>query len=181
MKHLNLKCLYETELVKMKEGCNMRRDNINLKKVKTYIMAGLLCVLLTGCSNEFAKREYNDADRIAKTEDRYAKEKSVFNPIDNGYSLVADKFDGRETLWTKTLEENEDIEINIKLSLSEGTAKVVHVDEDGNVATIIECKVESEADEETKKTVSLKKGLNWLKIVGYGCKDIDLELLSSAF
>lgn len=159
----------------------MRRDNNNLKKVKTFILAGLLCVLLTGCSNEFAKREYNDADRIAKTEDRYAKEKSVFNPIDNGYSLVADKFDGRETLWTKTLEENEDIEINIKLSLSEGTAKVVHVDEEGNVSTISECTYENAIDGYAFKTVSMKKGVNSLKIVGYGCKDINLELLSSAF
>ena len=148
-----------------------------MKKKSRYLLALLMCVLLTGCNNDFAKKEYNDMDKIAKTEDRYAKEKSVFNPIDGGYSLVVEKFDGRETLWTKKLEEDKDIEIKIKLSLSDGTVKVVHIDDEGVVTTIIEYTGEQSTDGYITKTVSLKKGLNRVKIIGYGCRDIDLEII----
>ena len=152
-----------------------------MKKIKIYLLVGVIFVILTGCSNGFAQKEYNAIDKIVGTEDRYAKEGSVFNPIDNGYLLKAAKFDGRETLWTKTLVNNKYIEIKIKLRLSEGTAKLVHIDEDGNVSTIIECTQDNASDEYILKTISLKKGLNRIRIVGYGCKNIDVELLSSEF
>lgn len=136
-------------------------------------------VILTGCSSAFVKKEYYDTNKIAVAEDRYSKENSVFNPIDNGYSLEVKKFDGRQTLWTKTLEDEEKINIKIKLSLSKGTVKIVHVDGDGHVTTIIECTPDECVEEHVMKTVSLKKGINRIKIIGYGCKNIDLELSSS--
>ena len=43
-----------------------------------------LCFCLTGCGNEFAKKEYDSDEKIAKAEERYAKDSSVFNPIDGG-------------------------------------------------------------------------------------------------
>lgn len=152
-----------------------------MKRISRYFAVLFMCIILTGCSNGFAQKEYNAIDKIAEVKDRYATESYVFSPIDGGYSLVVARFDGRETLWTKTLEDNKDIEIEIKLSLSKGTAKVVHIDEDGGVITILECTEDNSADGYVTKTVSLKKGLNRIKIVGYGCRDIDLELLSSAF
>lgn len=152
-----------------------------MKKAGRYLVVLFMCFMLTGCSNGFAQKEYNAIDKIAETEDRYAKENFVFNPIDGGYSLVVAKFDGRETLWTKPLEDNKDTEIKIKLSLSEGTAKIVHLDEDGGVITIMECTGDNSTDGYILKTLSLKKGLNRIKIVGYGCRNIDLELLSPDF
>jgi len=148
-------------------------------RYKTFLLLGIIMVILTGCGNTFAKKEYYDTNKIAAAEDRYSKENSVFNPIDNGYSLEVKKFDGRQTLWTKTLEDDEEINIKIKLSLSEGTVKIVHVDGDGHVTTIIECTPDDCVEEDIVKTVSLKRGLNKIKIIGYGCKNIDLELLSS--
>lgn len=148
-------------------------------RCKTFLVLGIIMVILTGCSNTFAKKEYYDTNKIAAAEDRYSKENSVFNPIDNGYSLEVKKFDGRQTLWTKTLENDEDINIKIKLSLSEGTVKIVHVDGDGHVTTIIECTPDDCVEGDIVKTVSLKRGLNKIKIIGYGCKNIDLELSSS--
>ncbi len=136
-----------------------------------------LCLFTTGCGNEFAKQEYDSNEKISKVEDRYAKENSVFNPIDGGYVLTVSKFDGRETLWTDIVEENQDIEIDFSFSLSEGQAKIVHIDADGNVTTVIECLPETSTDGFVMKTISLKKGENRLKIVGYDCKDVDLKIL----
>ena len=136
-----------------------------------------LAIGLTGCGNEFAKQEYNDAEKIAQIEDSYAKDNSVFNPIDGGYSLTVSKFNGRQTLWNKTLEKSTEIEIQIDLSISSGIAKVVYIDCDNNITVLIECS-QNDADEHiTTKTVSLTRGLNRFKIVGYDCKDIDLKIL----
>lgn len=146
-------------------------------KRRIILCISLLCLFLTACSNEFARREYDADEKIAQAGDRYAKQLSVFNPIDGGYSLTAAKFDGRETLWTESVEEDQEIEIDVSFQLTNGKAKLVHVDSDGNVTTVIECLPETSTDGFVTKTVSLKSGKNRLKIVGYDCEDVDLKIL----
>ncbi len=136
-----------------------------------------LAIGLTGCGNEFAKQEYNDTEKIAQIEDSYAKDNSVFNPIDGGYSLTVSKFSGRQTLWSKTLEKSAEIEIQFDFSISSGSAKVVYIDCNNNVTVLIECSQNISNEQTATKTVSLTIGLNRLKIVGYDCKDIDLKIL----
>lgn len=136
-----------------------------------------LAIGLTGCGNEFAKQEYNDTEKIAQIEDSYAKDNSVFNPIDGGYSLTVSKFSGRQTLWSKTLEKSAEIEIQFDFSISSGSAKVVYIDCNNNVTVLIECSQNISNEQTATKTVSLTSGLNRLKIVGYDCKDIDLKIL----
>ena len=137
----------------------------------------VLCLLMTGCSNMFAENEYDSVEKIIESEDRYAKESSVFNPIDGGYSLVVSKFDGRQTLWTDTLEEGQSVEIEFSFVLTEGQAKIVHIDADGNVTTLIECTPETSTDEYVTKKVFMSAGENRLKIVGVDCENIDLKML----
>lgn len=152
-----------------------------MKKV-TILLMMCVCLLFTGCSNSFAEREYNSDKKIAESEDKYAKESSVFNPVDGGYSLQVHKFDGRQTLWSETFDEGRDIELEIHLSLSEGSAKLVLVDGEGNVSTITECTPpDVTTDIDVTATVSLTDGLNKIKIIGKDCVDLDLEMLSSEF
>lgn len=136
-----------------------------------------LCLLMTGCSNKFAEQEYDSIDKIIQKEDRYAKEYSAFSPIDGGYSLTVSKFNGRETLWSDIIEEEKAVELDFSFSLSEGRAKVVHIDAEGNVTTVIECSPENSTDGFVTKTISLKSGENRLKFVGYDCIDVDLKML----
>ncbi|MCI8370503.1 MAG: hypothetical protein HFE41_04920, partial [Clostridia bacterium] len=66
--------------------------------MKKNIIIVLICLIvcvtigLTGCGNEFAKQEYNDAEKIAQIEDCYAKDNSFSNHIDGGYTLTVSKF-----------------------------------------------------------------------------------------
>ncbi len=138
----------------------------------------ILCIAmsLAGCGNEFAEREYNDAESIVQIEDRYAKENSVFNPVDGGYSLMVSKFDGRQTLWKKTLEENVEAEVRIELSISSGCAKIVYIDSNNRITVIAECLQNQSKIQSVTKSVSFTSGINRFKIVGYDCKDIDLKL-----
>lgn len=147
-----------------------------MKRVKGLLVV-LLCLFLTGCNNEFAQQEYNSAEKIAQTGDRYAKEMSIFGPIEGGYSLTVSKFDGRQTLWSKSLKEAQELEIEFSFSLAAGQAKVVYVDDDGNVTTVLEYLPESGMEDGVIKTVSLQSGKNRLKIVGYDCEDLELKML----
>ena len=147
-----------------------------MKKLKLLLLV-VFCCCLMGCNNEFAKEEYDNAEKIAASGDRYAKEMSVFNTIDGWYSLTVSKFNGRETLWTKTLEEEQEVAIDFSFVLSAGQAKVVHIDADDNVTTVIECMPETSTEEYVTKTVTMKKGKNRLKIVGYDCEDLELKML----
>ena len=151
--------------------------------MKKNIIIVLICLIvcvtigLTGCGNEFAKQEYNDAEKIAQIEDCYAKDNSFSNHIDGGYTLTVSKFNGRQTLWNKTLEKSTEIEIQLDLSISSGSAKIVYIDCNNNVTVLIECSQNDFNEQTATKTVSLTSGLNRLKIVGYDCKDIDLKIL----
>mgnify|MGYP003301025298 CR=1 FL=1 len=124
-------------------------------KKKIALLCVFVCFCFAGCNNAFAKQDYDSVEKIARQEDRYAKESSVFNPIDGGYSFEVSKFDGRETLRTWNLAETQDLEIEILCSLTNGQGKLVHVDADGNVTTIVECDAETSAA--VIKTISLKK------------------------
>ncbi len=146
-------------------------------KKSSLLLIVVLCLLMAGCSNKFAENEYDSVEEIVESEDRYAKESSVFNPIDGGYSLVVSKFDGRQTLWTDTLEESQSVEIEFSFALTEGKAKIVHIDADGNITTLIECTPETATDEYVTKKVSMTAGENRLKIVGFDCENIDLKIL----
>lgn len=136
----------------------------------------LLCLLMAACSNAFAEREYNSDEKISQTSDRYTKEVSVGNSTNRQYSLTVGKFNGRETLWEETLKENQDVEIDISFSLSNGRGKIVHIDKDDNVTTVIECTPDTSTDGFVTKTLSLTSGQNRLKLVGYDCENIDLKI-----
>ena len=146
-------------------------------KIRGVLFLILLCLFITGCSNEFAKEEYDSVDKIIGSGDRYAKESSVFNQIDGGYSFVVSKFDGRQTLWTDTLEESQIVEIELSFALTKGQAKIVHIDAEDNVTTLIECTPETATDGYITKTVSMAPGENRIKIIGFDCKNIDLKIL----
>lgn len=148
-----------------------------MKKI-SLLLCMVLCFSLIGCvNNAFAKREYSSDEKIAEEADRFAKYNSVFNPIEGGYSLVVQEFDGRQTLWSDNQDEEHECEIEFSLTLSAGQAKVVHIDKDDNVTTVLECTPDTITDGFVTKTVALKKGNNRLKFVGYDCKDVNLEVI----
>ncbi|MCI8612949.1 MAG: hypothetical protein HFE48_04545 [Clostridia bacterium] len=151
-----------------------------MKKAFTSILICLTAfavMCLTGCINAFAEHEYNDNEKIVQLEDRYAKEISVFNSIEGGYSLTVSKFYGRQTLWKKNLENSAQMQIRLDLSVSSGSAKVVYIDCNDNITVLIEClQGGGSGAQSATKTISLTSGLNRLKIVGCDCKDVDLKM-----
>lgn len=147
-----------------------------MKKMK-FVFLMMLCLCLVGCNNEFAETEYENAEKIADSGDRYSKEMSVFNHVNGEYTLTVSKFNGRETLWTKSYKEACEVSLEVSLALSEGQAKLVHIDADDNVTTLVECTPETCSEEPVTVPVAMQKGENRLKIVGYDCKDLELKMV----
>lgn len=147
-----------------------------MKKIK-YVFLMILCLFLIGCNNEFAEKEYEDTEKIAASADRYSKEVSVYNQNNGGFILTVSKFNGRETLWTKSYKEACEVTFDVSFVLSEGKAKVVHIDEDETVITVMECTSDTCSSEFVTVNVPMKKGKNRIKIVGYDCEDLKLEML----
>ncbi len=144
-----------------------------MKKIKL-LFAVLLAFFMIGCSNTYAKEEYDSLEKLASQGDRYSKTGSVFNSIEGGYSFTVSQFDGRQTLHTWHLAEEQELSMEILCSLTAGMGKLIHVDADGNVITLVECNTENSAA--VIKTISLKQGRNDIKFVGYDCKNIDLKM-----
>ena len=94
------------------------------------------------------------------------------NNYGNNVTYTVGKFDGRETLWEANCSSATWVDITLVFTLDEGKAKLVQIDEDGNVSTVVECTPDSEVNELTTYSIQLKEGKNRLKFVGYDCKNV---------
>lgn len=144
-----------------------------MKKI-LFLICTIFCFSFFGCSNTYAKEEYDSLEKLTSQGDRYSKEGSVFNPIEGGYSFTVSKFDGRQTLFTWHLAEDVELTMEILCSLTDGTGKLVHVDAEGNVTTLVECNKETSAA--VIKNISLKQGRNDIKFAGYDCDNVDVKM-----
>lgn len=69
--------------------------------------------------------------------------------------------------------------MEITFTLTDGQGKVVHIDGADKVTTLLEGTADTLTGEKVMKTVSMTKGQNRLKFVGYDCEDVELEVLFS--
>ena len=148
-------------------------------KLVRFFLIFLLCFLMAGCSNEFAESEYESTDLISQEGDRYAKVGSLFTQNDGEYLLKVSQFDGRQTLWSSAVEVDQEIEIELSLKLSAGKAKIVHIDGDGEVHTLIECSRDTITETSSTLKIQLITGKNRVKIVGYDCEDVEVKMIFS--
>ncbi len=146
-----------------------------MKKIIVAFML-LLGVLLTGCSNEFAKSEYDNNKLIAETADRYSKSAAVVNYNDDHLTFTAGSFDGRQRVWSESYDSDRNILISLKFTLESGTAKIVHIDSDNNVEVITECGGGKTNDDIIVYNIAMSKGENRIKIVGYECKELNIDM-----
>lgn len=145
-----------------------------MRKLMVLLIA-VLCLTFTGCSNAFASEEYNSTGKIAEN-DRYAA--LGFNQTGNSHNSVtwhASSFDGRVTVWTVDSSIDYEHAVTVPLSVSKGQAKLVLVDSNGNVTTVAECS-ENDKSVVVETAIPLTKGENKFKLVGYGCKDADVQI-----
>ena len=145
------------------------------KSITAIILAG--CILLTACGNNaFSKEQYDDNSVIIDSADRYSKTMSFLNSYNDSVTYTVKQFDGRETVWSDYCKEEQKIGIDYTFTISAGKAKLVFIDGDDNITTIVECTPDLVVEKNATCTVAMTKGNNRFKIVGYDCENIDFNM-----
>ena len=68
------------------------------------------------------------------------------------------------------------LEFSFSLSIESGQAKLVHIDGQDNITTIVECGSDNILEDSVTRTIRFNEGENCFKIVGCGCEDAELEI-----
>lgn len=149
-----------------------------VKKIAIMLLAAL-CLLFSGCSNAFAKDEYDDDQKIAAS-DHYSASKLKTIETTASRTLSASKLEGWITVWTYSSDEDKAVNAKVSLGLAEGKAKLVHIDGNGNVTKLMEYESSGGTDVAGKgsadRLIRLTKGENTIKLAGYDCKTVEVKL-----
>lgn len=151
-----------------------------MKHLKALFAAVIACVCLalSACGLSFTEADYDSAAAITGV-DKYTRTLCVSNKLNDSYYCTADTFKGIDTVWSKNFSQDAVITVDIALSISAGKAKIVHIDADGTVTTLVECTEEAKEKDETK-SLSVKSGRNRLKLVILDGRDLNITVSVSA-
>ena len=118
-------------------------------------------IMITGCAFTM-----NPGKRFYDNEKGIAGQTNSYNLTNNTVSGSAEKMEGMDTIWNYTSPDDTEVTLSWKLSVSSGKAKLVLIDPDGNLSTLVECEASAGGEQNGSGTFEIKKkrertGLNW--------------------
>ena len=144
--------------------------------MKRIVLIFLVCLLAGFSFGRDNNDTYNDDAKIASSGDSSSTASSSVLVLGDDYKQTA-VITGTRTIWRYKTDHDVDITISYLLSVTEGgKAKLVLISPDDKVTILIENADNTVYDEMKTKTISLKKGLNRIKIVGYEKPKFELKL-----
>lgn len=156
-----------------------------MRKLLCLLFCALMCLSLSGCKismritdSEYARLEYDDDEKIAG-KDCYDDGDTYNIRSDGRYWGGYEEFKGRRTIAECPSEEDRSVSVELSLRTGKGKAKVVFVDAELNVTTLIEYESGDMSGQLSKKTtaaVKFLKGENFFKLVGYDCEDLIVDI-----
>ena len=154
----------------------MCRGSMMKKVFLCVVLAVLVLASLTGCDTEFATEQYDDVEAIAGNTERTVKIAFAEQTSNEKYVATAGKFSGRQTLGERKFGGDVNVEVLVNMNLSEGKAKVVLVDGNGNVSTIVECTPDN-TEGSFSGMVKMTAGTNKIKLIGADAKDLNISVV----
>lgn len=132
------------------------------------IMLALAMMFQAACGEsqtESPAELYNDEKKIANQYNSFYIE-GAEQTLD-GRSLQAsyEKLEGMIILWAYEAGREMPVDVTYYLKVTQGRAKLVYIHPDDTVVTLVECSARSGNTTDTEVVLSLKKGLNRIKIV----------------
>ncbi|ONI45501.1 hypothetical protein AN642_01505 [Epulopiscium sp. SCG-B10WGA-EpuloA2] len=144
-------------------------------KITAFVVVIVVLVWTTFCTLSIDQIYYDDAS-IARFADsgikRLAHQTSDGQQGNGSFAT----FIGKSTLWTYNVPEDMELEISCLLSVEKGLAKLVLINPDKTVITILESTPDTSSAEIITKTLLLKKGRNKIKLVATDKAEIIYEL-----
>ena len=137
-------------------------------RMRSCLVALAAGMMITGCAFTMnpGKRFYDNEKGIAGQTNSYNLTNYSGSQDDNTVSGSAEKMEGMDTIWNYTASDDTEVILSWKLSVSSGKAKLVLIDPDGNLSTLVECEASSDGEQEGSGTFEIKQGENRVKLVG---------------
>lgn len=153
------------------------------RKERTQTLGIVLCAMLVfyavGCGKAPASpmaAVYDNEEKLANPYSSYNLD-GVKQEIDGTKMKGSyDKLEGMVLLWTYDTKKTGALDVTYRLTVTSGKAKLVYIDPDNQVSTIIECTPQSSMDDIAVLTLSLKEGLSRIKIVGAENTSVKFEI-----
>ena len=137
-------------------------------RMRSCLVALAAGMLITGCAFTMnpGERFYDNEKGIAGETNSYNLTNYSGSQDDNTVSGSAEKMEGMDTIWNYTAPDDTEVTLSWKLSVSSGKAKLVLIDPEGNLSTLVECEASSGGEQEGLGTFEIKQGENRVKLVG---------------
>lgn len=135
------------------------------------LLAALLCV---GCAGNNKNAIYDDEKKLADQGDSFSVDSVSQTVQDRAYTATV-TMTGANTVWRYQTEEESQIELSCLLSATHGKAKLVLIQPDGTLYTLVESTAASD-DIPLNTTLVLPKGESRLKLVAADDAQIELRL-----
>lgn len=144
--------------------------------MKKIIVTGCIisALIISGCSVNI-KSVYSNTNKISSNTNSFNLNNEN-QSIDNQSYVGKLEFEGMDTIWTYNAEKNEEVEISYLLSVTKGKAKLVLINSNEELETIIENKDNTQPTDMNSKKLSLTKGENRIKLVAQDNAQIELKI-----
>lgn len=138
-----------------------------LQKGMAFLALLFLAFGMAGC-DVTTDVDYNDAKTLAKSGDTYSRVNYSQTKNAKRVTVSGEKFAGMDTLWRYQADEGEEAGLSFTLGVEKGKVKLVFINPDGEVITLVECQPEDGQGVTKSGEVPLKmqKGENRIKLVG---------------
>lgn len=146
-------------------------------RMRSCLVALAAGMMITGCAFTMnpGKRFYDNEKEIAGQTNSYNLTNYSGSQDENTVSGSAEKMEGMDTIWNYTASDDTEVILSWKLSVSSGKAKLVLIDPDGNLSTLVECEASSDGEQEGSGTFEIKQGENRVKLVGAEKTSLEYE------
>lgn len=148
------------------------------QKVRAVLPIIAVVLLLSACSSNSMASTYKDDKKIASETNTFNMGDIEQEVSENRIEAKIDMIEGMETIWSFTAEDDMGIELSGEMAVQSGKAKLVLILPDSTLTVLAEKDSATESNEITQ-TLSVKKGLNRIKIVAEKNTKVDLEISST--
>lgn len=150
------------------------------KRWKIITAAGLSVFLLPGCVMNTGARVYDNDRALAGDANSYNLTNYSSAQSDNTVSGTAEKLEGMDTIWEFDADEAGEVNISYSLTVESGKAKLVCVDPDGTVTTLVECIAGEGSEQSASDSIQVEAGENRIRLVGAEGTSLEYEFTADA-
>lgn len=131
-----------------------------------FVFLILIIITITGCNSvtNYQNSVFDDEDKIVEDKDSYTYKKRIGKTVENEIDLKFSSFTGIETINRIKVNEEKEIIFTFQSTIDDGDFKVVLITPEDEIINILE------GTSEGTESITLKKGISKIKLVGKKAK-----------